>query len=425
VTAHRFACVAVALLASAAGVFTIAGAAVPARATRDSSAFERGYRAYMDFRFADARPLFQQAVADSEASSRAHAWLGYAWFRLQQPDRAWSEARVALALDSCNTTAWELLNRALNPQYGAWERASRDSAWACVLAGVQCDSLDGELAEDVWIGALERGDDSLARRSVRWLRESHLLGQPLLGYARWTLSDLPPRAILIVNGDADCYPILQTQDSEGLRSDVTMLHLSLLALPWYRRYARDRLGVPMPFEPTALDTIDWRPNGAGGWISPSRALVQGWMRMLDDGSLDRPLTLATTVDQPEIPESSELGGAWWRVDPRLPPRRLGEVVDTASVRRGLSRLRAEDLSGEMVSAATRSPYMRASRSMISDNIIAATSDYYMACRLGGADRDAEEMRTRILRLLARIGASPAQLGTVRTLPARWRARPAR
>jgi hypothetical protein len=411
-----------ALLACVAGTDVSPASAARGQAPRDSSAFERGYRAYMDFRFADSRPLFEQAVAESVASSRAHAWLGYAWFRTEQPERAWSEARVALALDSCNTAAWEVLNRALNPQYGAWERANADSAWACVLAGVRCDSLDGELAEDVWIGALERGDDGLARRSVRWLDESRLLGSPLLAYARWLLADLPPHAILIVNGDADCYPVLVVQDAEGLRPDVSMVHISLLALPWYRRYVRDQLGVPMPFEPATLDTLEWRPDGTNGWISPSRELVKGWMRMLDDRSLARPLVMSVTVEEKEVPDQVELGGAWWRLDPQLPRRARGELVDTASTRRGLLRLRAEELVGEPVSEATRSPFMRASRSMIPNNILSAVYYYYLACRREGADRDAEDMRARALRLLVPLGASPAALASVRALPARWKHR---
>src|SRR5262249_30062510 len=113
----------------AAGVVpsTVGGESASAQ-TRDSSSFERGRAAYMDQRFYDARGWFEKAVADSASDARAIAWLGFSWFRLDNTEEAWRRAHAALAIDSCSTVAWEVLSRALNPQFGEWSRSDADSA---------------------------------------------------------------------------------------------------------------------------------------------------------------------------------------------------------------------------------------------------------------------------------------------------------
>lgn len=408
-------------LLGARGTIASAAAAAPAAvATHDSTSFERGTLAYLDFRFEDARRLFDSALAETGDDARTHAWLGFTWFRLQQVDKAWHEAHVALALDSCSTVAWEVLNRCLNPQFGEWDRSNADSAWTCLLRGVRCDSLDGNLWESVWIGALER-DPPLAARALRGLRESGLFGVPLFANARWMLSDVPPRAVLIANGDADLYPMLVVQQAEQLRPDVALVNLSLLSLPWYRRYVRDSLRVTMPFDPMHLDTLGWQPDSSG-WIPPSRTVVRGWLDMRGAGRLDRPLAMAISVSASEVPATVRLEGATWLLDPAYA---AGEV-DTAAIRRGVVRLRRSDLAGAAVSPASRSPYLRDAR-WIARNVGSAIACHYVACRHAGATRQAEELRAFGMALLQGSAFSEVSRD-LRSLPDRWQTqtwRPAR
>ena len=257
---------------------TVGGVAANGQ-VRDSTSFERGRAAYQDQRFYDAQEWFSKAAADSASDARAVAWLAFSWFRLNNQVEAWRQAHAALVLDSCSTVAWEALSRTLNPQFGEWSYSDPDSAWACIQAGLRCDSTDTGLWETVWIGALERGDDSLAARAIRGMRDGREYLSPLLSQSRWMLADLPPRAILLVNGDADCYPTLVVQQEERLRPDVALVHLSLLALPWYRRYVRDRLHIAMPLDGESLDALDFERDDAGNWIPPHRFLVAGWLDM--------------------------------------------------------------------------------------------------------------------------------------------------
>jgi hypothetical protein len=362
---------------------------VPVRGpARDSTSFEHGHAAYMDRRFDESRVWFERAVAESASDPRSHAWLGFAWFRLEQPEAAWREAHAALALDSCNTVAWEVLYRALDPQFGSWSRSDPESAWTCLRVGTRCDSLDGGLWESAWIGAQERGDEALVARSIRGMVEAGLYLGPLLANSRWTLADLPPRSILLINGDADCYPTLIVQQAERLRTDVTLVHLSMLALPWYRSYVRDRLGVPMPLPSAALDSLDFTPDGAGGWIPPYHALVAGWLRMGAQGSLDRPLAMAVTVEQSGVPTASRLRGGHWLLEPRS----KSMSVDTAATRLSLMRLRAADFLGPGMSAAHRSPYSRKSGQLVRRNLVWAAYSYCQSARAAGDARRAEAFR---------------------------------
>jgi len=386
--AALLAAVALAATLRAEGISSAAAGVAVQSPARDSTSFERGHAAYMDRRFDDSRVWFERAVAESASDSRAHAWLGFAWFRLDQQEAAWREAHAALALDSCNTVAWEVLYRTLDPQFGSWSRSDAESAWTCLRVGTRCDSLDGGLWESIWVGAQERGDEALVARSIRGMRDAGLYLSPLLANSRWTLAGLPPRAILLINGDADCYPTLIVQQAEHLRTDVTLVHLSLLALPWYRRYVRDRLGVPMPLPSAALDSLDYTPDGTGGWIPPYRVLVPAWLRMQAQGSMDRPLAMAVTVEQSGVPSGSSLRGSHWLLDPRS----TATSVDTAAVRRSLMALRAADFLGPGMSAAHRSPYSRNSGRMVRQNLVWAAYSYCQIAQAAGDARRAEAVR---------------------------------
>lgn len=403
------------LLVALAGTLALTAVAGPVAAARapvpNSTSFERGHAAYMDRRFDDARVWFEKAVAESTPNARA--WLAYTWFRLNDPEVAWRQAHVALAEDSCDVVAWDALSHALNPQYVEWARENADSAWSCLLAGARCDSLDGDLWKLLWIGALSRGDHALAARAVRGLHEAGIFRPPLLEYCRWVISALPPRAVLLVNGDADSYPMLVLQQVEGLRPDVTMVHLSLLNLPWYRRHVRDRLGVPMPFAPDTLDLLKFHPDGKGGWLPPSREVVQGWLPMRADGSLDRPLAMAATVGRSEVPATARECGPFTLLHPAY---RLNNDADTTTARRSIMSLDFARLAGEGVTPADRSPAMRGSGAMVRYQVGIATGLYYYECRWSGEHRAAEALRKWVLARLEAIDPDSPGCALLRVLP---------
>lgn len=61
--------------------------------------------------------------------------------------------------------------------------------------------------------------------------------------ARVLLNPLPDRAVLFVAGDNDTYPLWYAQTVEGLRRDVLVVTMPLLAAPWYTDEIHRRSGL--------------------------------------------------------------------------------------------------------------------------------------------------------------------------------------
>ena len=241
------------------------------------------------------------------------------------------------------------------------------------------------------------------------------LRSPLYANSRWTLADLPPRTILLVNGDADCYPTLVVQQVEHVRMDVTLVHLSMLGAPWYRRYVRDQLGVPMPLAPADLDSLDFQPDGSGGWIEPYHALVEGWLRMRGTGALERPLAMAATVYPNSVPQAARLCGAYWLLHPDY----SRAEVDTALMRRRLMQLDLGQFAGEGIAERDRSPLMRGSGEMVRNNLAMTVMAYYWKSRIAGADQQAEALREWALPKFERLDPTGTAFAELRALPERW------
>jgi len=382
---------------------------------RDTMALRLGRLAYLSRDYAAARRRFEKVASDRPLDPDAHAWLALAWHRLLQHEKAWAEAHRALALDTSNVVAHDALCSVLNPNYGDWERADSDSSWTVALHGVTCDALDGDLWIKVWVHALERNPD-VAARAVRGIHDSGVYGSLLYTQARWVLRDLPARAVLVFNGDSDFLPAVVLQQVEGFRPDVALVNLSLLNLDWYRRYARDQLGVPMPFVPAVLDMLPWTPDGKGGWMAPARALVHGWTRMQQEASFDRPLAFAATVDTAGLPGTIELCGPYSLVAPTF----HGGEVDTAAVRRNVMSLTRGELTGEATGRGSRSPYQADAAPSFRHNVSEVIARHYRHCRDVGDDAAAEALRSWALSVF-QGDALASEARRLRQLPSEWEA----
>ena len=101
------------------------------------------------------------------------------------------------------------------------------------------------------------------------------------GFAEALLDAAPPRAVLLVGGDNDTYPLWYLQRAEAVRPDVTVLTYPLLGAGWYRDelHRRAALGTPPPHE------------GWAGLREELRRVVQS----ANDQA--RPIAVAVTVER--------------------------------------------------------------------------------------------------------------------------------
>ena len=351
---------------------------------------------YHAFRFEDAARVLVRAVAEGSHQADAHAMLGEIYRRMDRPADAVLAGRRALSMDPHNAFAHDVLGNAYSPRQRPWYLANSDSSWAHFLAGIACDSTDGNLWLGVYVEALRRNRPDFARRSLRSLVASHFFTPPVLAYARWMVDGLPKGSILLTNGDLDSYPIWCLQEVEGLRTDVAVVNRSLLNLPWYMRSVRDRYGITLPFKDALLDSLalEWGTKG-----SPSDRIFAGWAAMSRGGVLSSPLHVSVTVDevQPELqPNLRLIGGSWEFV---AEPVEID--VDTVAVRRSLQSIRPADFRGPTASERDRSPVRQGST--LATSIVSCQLWYAEALSEAGHRKDATREISRARRMAQEMG----------------------
>lgn len=120
---------------------------------------------------------------------------------------------------------WEFFNKKLK-QPDSWVTAVSVTAVCLLIVPVN-------MAAQNW-------DDH--DRSGRYATTAH---------ARNYLNSCAPNAILFTYGDNDTFPLWYVQEVEGVRRDIRIVNLSLLAGPWYidqmKRKAYETSGVPISF----------------------------------------------------------------------------------------------------------------------------------------------------------------------------------
>lgn len=336
---------------------------------------EEGIRVFLGNDLETAGPILARVAGRQPGNPDAHAWYAECLRRQGDFNRAYDEARAALAVDPDHGFAHTVLGDLYSPRLSSWERVDADSAWSHFLEAVEADPDDGNAWSSVWIHSMRRGDADTEHRAAAAMIQSGFLTPSLLAYNRWQLEHLPPNAILITNGDMDTYPSVALQETEGLREDVAVINISLLNLPWYVRNRSRKYGIPLPYTDYELDRLAPYRNIDGGIVTESHRIVAGWLEMQRRGELDRPLCAALTLSRFDFTKDSvgrrTFCGAYYEYMPRSTP----EIADIGRVERSLSAIRVADFEGPFASSIDRSPIRRTGSDKIARNITASMLRY--------------------------------------------------
>jgi tetratricopeptide (TPR) repeat protein len=319
---------------------------------------------YRENKLEQALPLFEQLVTQDKNNPENYVWLAETYRRLGKKEEALNTARRALELDPRNSFAHMVIAEAVNPVVGKWAQADSDSTWFHVMKAVECDSTDGNPWLLVWGEAIQRGKPALMRDALRKLVETGFLTKAALAYGRWMLRALPEKAILLTNGDMDTYPPCAVQEVEGLRRDVVVVNRGTLNEDWYARFIRDNYGVPLPLDDAHLVRLDSHKDDQGNLVTPSDQIFRGWLEQKANGSLNRPLAVAVTVDESywsSAKNNMRFAGAFFHWCDAA----TAQTPDTASMHASVEGLSPYDFAGPWVSDQDRSPIRR----MYTKNIV--------------------------------------------------------
>jgi len=318
----------------------------------------------------EALPLFEQLVANDNANAEYHAWLAETYRRLNRKPEAVTFARKALTLDPCNSFAHLVLAEASNPLVGMWDGANSDTTRAHAMKAVECDSTDGNPWLLVWGESIHHDEPAMMRKSLRKIVETGFLTKTALAYGRWMLRALPKNAILLTNGDMDTYPPCAVQEVEGFRKDVAIVNRGTLNEPWYARFVRDYMGVPLPYDDRQLENLRAFKDDSGNLVTPSDQIFRAWADQQAQGALNRPLVIAPTVYEEfyslVLPRVRYAGSFL-----ELTDEAASRAPDTESMAAGLQGVSPEEFTGPWISEQDRSPVRRVGTKNIVRNVTVA------------------------------------------------------
>jgi hypothetical protein len=261
---------------------------------------------------------------------------------------------MALELEPCNSFALTVMADASVPEPGATDPASSQVSWDHLMAAIECDSTFGSAWVSLWGIAIRRGETEMFHTSLRKMVETGFLTPAALSFGRWLLRTLPENAVLITNGDMDTFPAMAVQETEGFRTDVTVVERGLLNLPWGLRFYRDHGGVPLPFKDTELDRLRPTKDERGKLQNVADRVFREWVLAIRLGSYPRPTALAVTVYgsfYADYEQYLQYAGPYHLIHPAPPPN----PRNVKALRRCLEGIGENDFVGPWVSQQDYSP----------------------------------------------------------------------
>ena len=120
-------------------------------------------------------------------------------------------------------------------------------------------------------------------------------------YAWNILAGLDEGAILFTNGDNDTFPLWYLQMVEHFRTDVTVVNLSLVNLPWYVKQLRRNYGLDMARSDAEIDELRHRWYEDPGTGQRQLIMIKDYVLhdiiAVNAGRLNRPVFFAVTIPE--------------------------------------------------------------------------------------------------------------------------------
>jgi tetratricopeptide (TPR) repeat protein len=339
------------------------------------AALQRGIDLFLAGELEEALKVLDASAKISAENPDAHAWHAECLRRLKKLDAAADAAYMALDLDPEHAFAHTVLADVFSPQYSTWHRVNADSTWFHLHEAVKYDRGDGNAWSSLWVQAVQKQDEELARRAAVNMIDSGFLSAPVLAYNRWQLEHLPPNAIFLTNGDMDTYPSIALQAKEGLRRDVVIANLSLLNVPPYVAGIAEKYDLPLPVEPDQLETLAPRRGDTGKVELVGRQIVQGWMEMQERGELSRPLCAAVTVADLDFTQGAGERTVYCGSYYEIMPAPVEAETDLARLGQSLATIDPASFEGSYTTIVDRSPVRRAGTHRIATNVTTAMLRY--------------------------------------------------
>jgi len=156
------------------------------------------------------------------------------------------------------------------------------------------------ISEMLTWGEVERNKERKNEYAQKWY-ESSIASPGLLYYNYNVINGLKPNAIIITTGDNDTYPVWLLQ-SQGIRTDVTVLNASLMWMNDYRNAIFKELGIARwDMDPSASQKKDSsKPVSYGGNASEQQIkdrFHKEIVKHIAANSQHRPVYVALTVGE--------------------------------------------------------------------------------------------------------------------------------
>ncbi len=211
-------------------------------------------------KFAEAEKAYRKIVESDAKCVDAVIGVGRALRYQGKLDMAAKEFKKAYEMDKSYPLAVLFYGEALIPWYGMAPADVSQSNLVDRGIGYLEEALKTnpglvEAHLSLWPAYLCAGDFEKANAQLKALIEKNYFPKPVLDFGYNLLAGADKDAIIFTNGDMDTYPLLALQQGKGIRTDVRVVNVNLLNLPWYAKYVRDQLGVPISYPNEILDTL--------------------------------------------------------------------------------------------------------------------------------------------------------------------------